>query len=32
MNKQLAKWDSEQASEGELKIAGEMNKIAGYTG
>ena len=32
MNEQLAKWDEEEASEGELKIASEMNKIAGYTG
>jgi len=31
MNEQLAKWDNEEASEGERKIAGEMNKIAGYT-
>ena len=31
MEKQLAKWDNEEASEGELKIAEEMNSIAGYS-
>jgi alkane 1-monooxygenase len=31
MEKQLAKWDAEEASEGELKIAKEMNAIAGYS-
>ena len=30
MEKQLEKWDNEEASEGELKIAKEMNAIAGY--
>ena len=30
MKKQLAKWDDEMASEGELKIAAQMNKQAGY--
>ena len=30
MKKQLAKWDEEMASEGELKIAAKMNKQAGY--
>ena len=30
MKKQLAKWDDEMASEGELKIAAKMNKQAGY--
>lgn len=27
----LAKWDEEMASEGELKIASQMNKIAGFS-
>jgi len=27
----MNKWDGEMASEGELKIAGKMNKIANYT-
>ena len=31
MERQLAKWDENEASEGELKIAGEMNAIAGYS-
>jgi hypothetical protein len=31
MEKQLAKWDDEEASEGELKIAKDMNAIAGYS-
>jgi len=26
----MNKWDGEMASEGELKIAGKMNKIANY--
>ncbi len=30
MKKQLGKWDEEMASEGELKIASQMNKQAGY--
>jgi len=30
MNEQMNKWDDEMASEGELKIAKKMNKIAGY--
>ena len=30
MEQQLEKWDNEEASEGELKIAKEMNAIAGY--
>ena len=30
MEEQLQKWDNEEASEGELKIAKEMNAIAGY--
>ena len=30
MEKHLAKWDKNEASEGELKIAREMNEIAGY--
>ena len=30
MNEQMNKWDDEMASEGERKIADEMNKIAGY--
>jgi len=31
MERQLAKWDENEASEGELKIAEEMNAIAGYS-
>ena len=31
MEQQLEKWDNEEASEGELKIAKEMNAIAGYS-
>jgi hypothetical protein len=31
MNERMNKWDGEMASEGELKIAGKMNKIANYT-
>jgi len=31
MEKQLAKWDEEEASEGELKIAKRMNEQAGYS-
>ena len=30
MNDKMLKWDNEMASEGELKIAREMNKVAGY--
>jgi hypothetical protein len=30
MTEQLGKWDEEMASEGERKVADEMNKIAGY--
>lgn len=30
ISKRLAEWDDEMASEGELKIAQEMNKLAGY--
>ena len=31
LEKQLQKWDENEASEGELKIASEMNAIAGYS-
>ena len=31
IGEQLKKWDDEMASEGELKIAAEMNQAAGYT-
>ena len=31
MNDKMLKWDNEMASEGELKIAREMNKVAGYS-
>tara|TARA_Y100001937_G_scaffold45765_1_gene64291 strand:+ start:15893 stop:16975 length:1083 start_codon:yes stop_codon:yes gene_type:complete len=30
MKKELAKWDEKEASEGELKIASEMNQVANY--
>ncbi|GIR92606.1 MAG: hypothetical protein CM15mP93_07930 [Thiotrichaceae bacterium] len=30
MEKQLSKWDNDEASEGELKIAKELNDVAGY--
>ena len=30
MEKQLKIWDETEASEGERKIANEINKIAGY--
>ena len=30
MKKELAKWDENEASEGEAKIAKEMNEVAGY--
>ena len=30
IDEQLGKWDREMASEGELKIADSMNKVAGY--
>jgi len=30
MNEQLSKWDEEMASEGERKVATDINQIAGY--
>ena len=30
MEKQLSKWDNDEASEGELKLAKELNDVAGY--